>query len=171
MISREIAWGALFVALGLTFPILFHMVGLGPMFLPMFLPVLGAGLLLQPVQAALVGLVTPMLSAVLTGMPPLAPPMAPIMSVEGVVVAAVSGLLYQRLRWNIYLAAAVAVVAQRLVMALLIAALAPLFGLPGPLAAFGALAQGLPGVVLLIGPVPFLVRRFESSAGGSHAAG
>lgn len=163
MTLREMVWGALFVALGLTIPVLFHTIGLGAAFLPMFLPILAAGLLLRSVPAGLVGLVTPPLSALLTGMPPLVPPIAFVMAVEGVILGTLSSFLYRRLQWNIFLATAAAVLVQRMVMTLLIMVLAPLFGLPGPLAALGLLAQGLPGVSLLIFAVPFLIRYLEKT--------
>ena len=83
------------------------------------------------------------------------------MSAEGLVLGLLASVLYGRLRWNIYLTAVIAVAVQRTVMALLIAVLAPLFGLPGPLAALWKLLHGLPGMALLIGFVPFLVRRLE----------
>jgi len=163
MTLREIVWSALFIALGLTIPVLFHTVGLGAAFLPMFLPILTAGLLLRPVPAGLVGLVTPPLSALLTGMPPLMPPVAFIMAVEGAILGTLSSFLYRRLQWNVFLAATSAVIVQRTVMVLLTMVLAPLFGLPGPLAALGWLVQGLPGVSLLIFAVPFLIRYLENT--------
>jgi hypothetical protein len=163
MALREVVWSALFIALGLTIPVLFHTVGLGAAFLPMFLPILAAGLLLRSVPAALIGLVTPPLSALLTGMPPLMPPVAFVMAVEGVILGALSSFLYRRLQWNIFLTAAAAVLVQRTVMILLTIVLAPLFGLPGPLAALGLLAQGLPGVSLLIFAVPLLIRYLEKT--------
>ena len=169
MTAREIALSALFIAAGLAVPVFFHAVGLGSAFLPMFLPVLAAGLLMRPLPAVVVGMLTPPISSLLTGMPPLAPPIAPVMSAEGLALGLLSSVLYRRLRWNIYLTAVVAVAAERTVMALLIAAFAPLFGLPGPLAAFWKLLQGLPGAALLIGFVPFLVRRLESTMGKSDA--
>ena len=162
---REIAWSALCIALGLAVPVVFHGLGLGATFLPMMLPILAAGLLLRPLPAGLVGAVTPPISALLTGMPPLMPPVALVMAVEGLVLGVVSSVLYRRLQWNIFGAAAAAVLGERLAMLLLTMALAPLFGLPGRLAAFGMLAQGLPGVGLLVLAVPFLVRRLEVAAG------
>ena len=161
MTPREIALSALFIALGLAIPVLFHAVGLGSTFLPMFLPILAAGLMMRPFVAALVGIVTPLLSALLTGMPPLAPPIAPIMSAEGLVLGVLSSVCYRRLGWHIHLSALAAVCVQRLVMASLMALLAPFFGIPSALAAFGALLKGIPGVGLLVIAVPFLVRRLE----------
>lgn len=168
MTAREIAQSALFVAMGLTVPMLFHAAGLGSAFLPMFLPVLAAGLMLRPALGGMVGFLTPLASALLTGMPPLAPPIAPVMAVEGLALGGLSGWLYRGRGWNICLASAVAVAVERLLMALLRAAMAPLFGLPGPLAAFGSLVNGLPGTALLIGLVPALARRVEKAMGAAR---
>ena len=161
MAIREITCGALFVALGLVTPILFHAVGLGSVFLPLFLPVLASGLCLRPLPAGLVGLLTPLLSSLLTGMPPMMPPFAFVMSVEGLVLGTVSAVLYRRAGWNIYMAAAVAVTAQRVIMATLTAFLAPWFGLPGPMAALVFLLYGLPGVFLLVVLVPAVMKRLQ----------
>lgn len=161
MSLREITWGAVGIALGLVVPVLFHALGLGPVFLPMFLPLLAVGLLMGPLVAGLVGFATPLLSAMLTGMPPLAPPVAIAMAVEGAALGILASWLYRIRHWNIYLAAAVAVLAQRTAMVGMAMALAPLFGLPGRLAALGMLLEGLPGVALLILAVPLLVRYLE----------
>lgn len=158
---REIALSALFIALGLAVPVLFHAVGLGSTFLPMFLPILAAGLMQRAAVAGLIGLVTPMLSALLTGMPPLAPPIAFIMATEGLVLGTVSAICYRRMGWHILASAFAAVCLQRLVMACLMALLAPAFGIPAAVAAFGALVKGLPGVGLLVIAVPLLVKRLE----------
>ena len=161
MTLREVTLSGVFVAVGLAIPMLFHMVGLGAAFLPMFLPILAVGLLQPPLPAALVGLTTPVVSALLTGMPPLMPPIAVAMAFEGATLGALSSLLYRRLEWNIYLAAAMAVLAERLVMVMATMLWAPWFGLPGRLAAVGMLAQGLPGVGLLVLAVPSLVRKLK----------
>ena len=161
MTPREITLSALFIALGLAVPVLFHAVGLGSTFLPMFLPILAAGLMMRPFLAGLIGVMTPVLSALVTGMPPLAPPIAPIMSAEGLALGALSSICYRRLGWHIHLSALAAVCLQRLVMAFLMALLAPFFGIPSFLAAFGALLKGTPGVGLLVIAVPCLVKRLE----------
>lgn len=158
---RELTWGAACIALGLAVPALFHAVGLGSVFLPMFLPLLAAGLLLPKLPAVMVGALTPPLSALLTGMPPLVPPVAPVMAIEGAVLGLLSSWLYRDRGWQIVLAAAVAVLGQRLIMVMVTMILAPLFGLPGRLAALTLLLQGLPGVLLLVLGVPLLVRRFQ----------
>lgn len=59
----------------------FHLIGMtGPITLPMHIPVLIGGLLLSPL-ALLLGIVTPVVSSLLTGMPVIYP-MAIIMAFE-----------------------------------------------------------------------------------------
>ena len=58
------------VALGVVLPLVVHSLGMSPRaFLPMHFPVFLAGLLLSPVYAALVGIMTPALSSGFTGFP------------------------------------------------------------------------------------------------------
>ena len=156
--ARELVLAGLCVALGLTVPWLIHVAGggsLGRVLLPMYLPVLLAGLLLRPPLAVLVGVLTPVLSSALTGMPPPLP-ILPLMVGELAVLAGVASLLHQRLRLNVWVAAVAAVLAERLALALLAAGLGGWLGLPVPWAVYvgGALVAGLPGVALLLAVVP-----------------
>ncbi|MDI6828708.1 MAG: hypothetical protein QME62_09515, partial [Armatimonadota bacterium] len=81
--ARELAIAGLLGALGLLLPIAFHALGWGGrVFLPMHLPIMAAAFLISPGTAVSVAVVVPFLSAVLTGMPPLAPPVAVLMAIE-----------------------------------------------------------------------------------------
>ena len=72
--TRQLTVSGFFIALGLILPMLFHLAGgMGVVFLPMHLPVLLAGFFLGPRFGLLVGIITPLLSSLLTGMPPLLP--------------------------------------------------------------------------------------------------
>ena len=68
---KQLTLSAFFLALGLVLPFAFHSFGpqAGTVFLPMHIPVLLCG----PAYGALVGMLTPLLSSALTGMPPLMP--------------------------------------------------------------------------------------------------
>ncbi|CDZ75732.1 putative membrane protein [Peptoniphilus sp. ING2-D1G] len=80
--TKEIVLASLFIAAGLIIPMIFHTFHLGgPTFLPMHLPVLLAGMILPPSTALLVGVLTPVLSSLFTGMP-LIYPILPIMVAE-----------------------------------------------------------------------------------------
>lgn len=89
---RTVAQTGLFVALGILLPILFHQVSLGGrIFLPMHIPVLLAGALIGPVSGLIVGIISPGLSFLLTGMPPAL--RVPLMTLELPIYGLVFGLL------------------------------------------------------------------------------
>ncbi|MEG1849999.1 MAG: ECF transporter S component, partial [Oscillospiraceae bacterium] len=73
--TKQLVTAAMFTALGVLFPQLFHLFGAvaGKVFLPMHIPVLVCGLVCGPMSGALCGLLTPLLSSTLTGMPALFP--------------------------------------------------------------------------------------------------
>ena len=68
---KQLTLSAFFLALGLVLPFAFHSFGpqAGTVFLPMHIP----GFVCGPAYGALVGMLTPLLSSALTGMPPLMP--------------------------------------------------------------------------------------------------
>lgn len=70
--ARTVATAALVCALSVLVPQVFHLIGgkpLGNAFLPMHLPVLLGGYLLNPAAAMLCGMLSPILGFLLTGMP------------------------------------------------------------------------------------------------------
>ena len=70
---KSMVLAALFMALGIVLPIALHAIpDAGKIFLPMFLPVLVGALFLPWQYALAVGVFTPLLSTLLTGMPPVA---------------------------------------------------------------------------------------------------
>lgn len=165
MNTRTITLGAMFVAIGLVLPMLFHTVGLGATFLPMHIPVLLAGLFVGPALGLMVGAITPLLSSFLTGMPPLAPPIAQAMIFELATYGFLAGLGYQRWRLGIYPTLLLAMLVGRFVYGLVGYFVLPWFGLKQipllyPLT-YG-LVSGLPGIALqliLIPGVVYLVER------------
>lgn len=163
--ARELALAALFCALGITVPMLFHVVGLGRTFLPMHLPVLLAAIVLRPPMAVLVGMLTPWASMLLTGMPPL--PIAVVMCVElSVLGGVVSGV---RLTGAPVWLAVVAGIAARIgVTWVITTALAGYLKLPPAAVGFASVLAGTPGIVLqlVVGPAAALalLRRQPQSA-------
>jgi len=153
---------AMLVALGIVLPMAFHVFGWsGRVFLPMHVPVLLAGFLLGPIPGVIAGASTPLLSSVLTGMPPFAPvPIALQMSVELAVFGLLSGIFYHVLKMHVFLSLLLTLIGGRLAFGLVSLAIFPLLGLRAvPLTAiFGAsLITGLPGLVLQIVAVPAIV--------------
>ena len=168
----EILVGAFFAALGVVVPILFHLVGLGRVFLPMHLPILAVGFFVSPIVAAAAGFVTPWVSSFLTGMPPL--PVAVLMSLELPVLAGIASLCYRALkgrvhksRWvgkiiAVWSSTVIAIVARIAVDLLLLAkVVAPILQLPAGSFGLAAVLAGTPGIVLQLTLVPAIVLAIE----------
>lgn len=158
-----VALCGLFVVIGIVFPFFTgHMFGIpGVILLPMHLPVLFCGLLLGPRWGALCGGLVPVLSSLLTGMPALYP-MMPIMAAQLLALGLVSGLLYQTVRFPLYLSLGLVVGAGWLVYGLLFYLL--FFAGNGALKAptlWVALMRGVPGIFIQLLLIPLLMKRVE----------
>ncbi len=150
----DLLLSGLLLALALTFPVLFHAVGLGSAFLPMFFPVAAAGFLVMPPLSLLVGGLAPLVSAVLTGMPPFYPPIAFIMMVEGLVLAGIPYLLHRKLKLNLHVSLAATLLLDRLVLLGLAMAVARLMDLPEGVLGLASALRGLPGIVVMMVVIP-----------------
>jgi hypothetical protein len=107
------------VGLGLLLPfVTAHAFGMpGTIFLPMHIPVLLIGLFCGPMYGAIGGILIPVLSSLLTGMPPFFP-MLPIMTGELFTYGLVSGLLFHKAKMPIFPALLISMVSGRLVYGL-----------------------------------------------------
>ncbi len=158
--TRWIAQSALFLALTLVLPLGFHAFGVaGRVFLPMHIPVLLAGFLVGPTSGLVVGLMSPALLHLLTGMPPSYA--VPLMSLELPLYGLVAGLTYKRMKINIYISLLVSMLVGRLMFALGLFVLGMFMELPYTAAIFfsagGPMIAGLPGIVLQLFLVPLIV--------------
>ncbi len=157
--ARELALGGLFGALGIALPLAFHAAQLGKMMLPMHFPILILGLLVRPAIAGTVGAIVPLLSALLTGMPPLAPPTAIMMCFELAALGATASVLASRLRWNPWAASVGAILVARTVLGLAVIAVGPLLGFRVSAFAYvaAAVVAGLPGIIIQLATIPLLI--------------
>ncbi len=164
--ARWITHSALYLALAVTLPMAFHLLGnaagypiAGRVFLPMHLPVLLAGFLVGPASGVVVGLLAPTISHLLTQMPP--PYAVPLMSVELPIYGLVAGIAYNRLKLNIYVALVAAMIVGRIMFGLSLFVLGMFIDLPYTAAKWfstgGAIVSGLPGIALQLILVPILV--------------
>lgn len=159
--NRYIALSGLFVALGLMLPALFHAMGLGSVFLPMFWPVALAGFFLPwPFAAAVAGL-TPILSSLMTGMPPVSPPILHLMVAELISLALVVALLHQTVRWGLFWILLTGLAVSRLVCFFAARVLAEWLGLPASWSALAMVAKGVPGIIGMLLLLPLLTRRLQ----------
>ena len=161
---RELILAGLAIAIGILLPMLFHSLGLGgPVFLPMHIPVIIFGAFLSPILALLVGMLTPLLSALITGMPVLFP-IAPIMIVElGIYGLMMSLLLYRKKDVSItrfIISLLIAMAAGRAAAGIVVFLLVNLAGakLPANPLIFlkGAIVTGIPGLIIQIIILPLL---------------
>ena len=115
--TKKLVFAALCIALGVALPVAFHGVpNAGNIFLPMHIPVLIAGLLCGPWLGVAVGALTPLLSCLISGMPPVAylPSMICELAAYGLVAGLLAWLI--RGRFGIVISLMGAMVAGRLVM-------------------------------------------------------
>ncbi|MBN1560180.1 ECF transporter S component [candidate division KSB1 bacterium] len=152
----------MFIALAILFPMLFHAVGLGIAFIPMFWPLAAASFLLPTALAVSVGILAPLLSSLLTGMPPISPPILYLMIIELALLTGAISSLYHSTRLGLVWILLISLCLSRLVSFFLVAVVAPLLGLPGKIFSAGLIAQGLPGVIAIIIIVPVAINRLKN---------
>lgn len=156
---------AAMAGLALVLPVAFHLTGLGSKFLPMLLPLLLNGFFVTIPWAVLTGALAPLISSVATGMPPLYPPVAVAMSIEGAVLGGVAAALYRGRRRRLWIALLAAIALGRGSALATTFLLARLFSLPPAFASAAVLVQGLPGVALQVAVVPLVVAALSRRRG------
>ena len=153
---KDLVLAALFLALGVLFPMIFHAFGAGSTFLPMHIPVLLCGLIVGWRYGAAVGFIVPILSSFLTGMPPLFPT-AVAMMFELCAYGLLTGLLYKKT--NIYVSLLGAMLGGRIVSGVANAILMGVAGNEYGFSAFisASFVTSLPGILIQIIFVPLVV--------------
>lgn len=162
--TREIVIGGLLLAAGILVPMVFHMFGAtGPIALPMHIPVLIGGFLLSPTLALLLGIITPIVSGILTGMPVMFP-MSIIMAFELGVYGLVASLATRKLKLSPLPALIIAMIIGRISAAISVALLVQLFGVKmNPIVYIkGAIVTGIPGIIIQLILIPSLIYAINS---------
>ncbi len=156
--TQKMASTGLLMAVGLLLPSFFHMFGAGVVFLPLHIPVLLCGLVCGAPYGAVCGFILPLLSSLLTGMPPLFPT-AGAMSLELCCYGVICGVLYRVYAKNIYVTLLVSMLCGRLVSGLANAVFLGLSGGEYSLQIFltSSFVTGFPGMVLQVLLIPTLV--------------
>ena len=149
--TKELVLSGLLIALGLVLPMAFHLFKAGgPVFLPMHIPVLLGGMILSPVFALLVGVLTPIVSNLLTSMPPLMP-MLPIMIVELGLYGLVASILRKKLNLNVFISLIISMIIGRIGAGLVVYVMTSVFAVQfAPPIAFviGGISKGIPGIII-----------------------
>lgn len=157
---KKLVFAAACAALCLVLPMAFHAIpNAGQVILPMHIPVLLCGLVCGWPYGGVCGLIGPLLSSLLTGMPPAA--MLPSMMVECCVYGFASGLMMKYVRTgkpmaDLYISLVAAMIAGRVVAGFAKA----LIFTPG-VAPFAwvttSLITGIPGIVIQLVLMPLVV--------------
>ena len=156
---REGLTAGAFGAAALLLPFLFHMLQLGHVFMPMYLPLTALAFYVSPAVAATTAFLVPLLSSILTGMPPMYPPIAPIMAIELAFIAGAIALA--RRRWPSTPAVAILVavlIAGRVLHVGLVYLASLAMDLPAEFLAGVSVLTGWPGLLLMIVVIPVLLR-------------
>lgn len=173
MNTKNYVYSALFIALGILLPIVFHLIGgpgLGRVLLPMHLPVLIGGAFLGPLFGLIIGLITPILSSLFTGMPPVVP-ILPIMIGELAIYGLVMGYFFKRIKMSGYLSLIITMLAGRIMASIIVMVLVFGFGF-GQLPAnpfiyiYGTITAGMPGIIGQLIIVPIIInylKRYNES--------
>ena len=163
MSTRKMIYTALFASIGIILPQFIHIIGgpsLGPILLPIHLPVFIGAMLLGSKSGVLIAIVS-LFIGFLLGMPPY--PIIVFMFFEMIVYGFVSGLLYYKLKLNIYislisaklLGMITALITINIALELTNVSLPPLFG------SIAMFSVGMPGIVIQLIIVPIIVIRLK----------
>ena len=152
----------MFMALAVLFPMLFHAFGAGSILLPMFWPVLAAAFFVNFPFAIAVGVLSPIVSTLLTGMPPISPPILHILVIELVALAMVTNGLYRKTSLGILWPALIGLLISRIVLFFIVTLFAPLLGLPPQLFSLAMVFKGVPGVVAMLIIISIIVSRIKN---------
>ena len=157
--ARNLAIAGLLLAIGIVLPYLFMLFGTEPgkIFSPMDLTILLGGLILGWRYGLALGIVTPILSSVLTHMPPLFPIAITMMFQLGV-MGLVTGLLRNKVNnfINVVIAEIIANIVYAIVLVILLGMGHHHVAIEGAL--FGVFVKGFPGILLQWIIIPYLAK-------------
>lgn len=156
---KDIVIGGLLLAVGVLIPSIFHNTGIpGNVFLPMHIPVLLGGFLLPPSLAFILGLATPLINFLVTGMPVIFP-IGIIMIFELGFYGLIASLLYRKLRVPNIISLVISMIVGRIVAGGVVYILALLFGakLDPVIFVKAGVSTGIPGIIIQLILVPTLL--------------
>lgn len=165
MRTKKITFGAMCLALSILLPQVFHLIGMqqaGSVFLPMHIPVFIGGMLLGPIYGICLGVLAPLISFLLTGMP--GSDRILFIIAELATYGLVSGMLFHNFKLNekkmgSLICLIISMAAGRFVYGLALVLASNLLGI-----SFGgfntvliAISTGIPGIIIQLLFVPNIV--------------
>ena len=158
--SKRLVYTAVCAALCVVLPMAFHSIpNAGTIFLPMHIPVLLCGLVCGWPFGLISGVIGPLLSSVITGMPPAA--MLPSMMVECACYGCITGLMMKFVHTKKPLADLYISMVTAMVLGRVLAGFAKSFILSPGTAPFAwvttSLVAGIPGIIIQLILIPLVV--------------
>ena len=169
-LTKEAAFVLITVVCAVVLPQIFHAAGvifgiggaLGQMFLPMYIPVLIFGFYRGPVSGAVAGLLAPLASFAVTGMPAAA--MLPFITIELIATGLLAGAFAASKLPAVLRVLAVQVGAKIVRLAAFAISLYAANGALSASALFAGILTSVPGVILQLVIVTFLIVKKEKNA-------
>ena len=163
---NEMVRAAVLIAIGIILPLFFHTIkNAGSIFLPMHIPVLIGGFILSPAYAVSVGILSPLLSHLFTGMPPF--PFVFVMIFELAAYGFFTSLLYNKIKLGLYPSLISAMLLGRIVNILGVYFIIHLFmGKQFKLSIVlsGLFLKGLPGIIIQLLLIPLIIKALNKSS-------
>ncbi len=178
--SRRLLIAGVLTGFGGFFGVPFHLLQLGAIWTPLFIPIGIAACMVEPYLAILAAMIIPLLSGLQTGMPSFTPPFIWLVGTEAVIFGIIISLFRFKLHYSRRISVLSGVLAGKLGLFLYVF----LMGHPSPEAHYGALTariadgnlwlmtapwksvlSGMPGALLVLLAVPFIVKLIEEHAG------
>lgn len=162
MNTKKTVMSGLILAFGILIPYVFHMTGInGSIFLPMHIPILLAGFVVGPLYAFILGIITPILNHLISGMPQF--PMVLVMIFELATFGFVSGFIYKKSK-NIIISLISSIIIGRMVGAIIVLLIGTVFNIkfiPINVYLTGAFITGLPGIIIQFILIPIIVKALD----------
>ena len=161
--TKKLTYSALFLALCVVFPLAFHFIPNGGQILsPMHIPVLLCGMICGPVMGLTCGLLGPLMSSLITKMPPLSLAVLPAMMAECAVYGLVSGLLMKFVRTkseyaDMYISLVAAMLSGRIIGGITQALFHTSGGYSFATWVTGYFVTSLPGIAFQLALIPSLI--------------
>ncbi|MCT4606305.1 MAG: ECF transporter S component [Marinisporobacter sp.] len=171
--TKDLMLSGLLLAMGILLPMFFHSVGMmGKIFLPMHIPILIGGFILSPYLAVFLGMITPLVSGGLTGMPVMFP-MAVIMAFELGTYGLMVSLAVRKMKLSVIPSLIIAMLSGRVVGGVIVFILVQFFGLKMNPILFikGAIVTGLPGIGIQLVMIPSIIYGLKGITKGKWIEG
>ncbi|MFB3896228.1 MAG: hypothetical protein ACE14V_07995 [bacterium] len=159
-LSRRLLIAGAIAGFGWFFSFPFHLLGIGGIFTPLWIPAGVAACLVPPLIAVLMAILLPLCSTIFTGMPPFTPPVFWLVTGELVIYSYTISLCYHHYKMKNYWSVLLGSIADKLILMLFILLIDSLDRIQ-PWLNWHSLTKGIPGIILAIILVPLIVHWLE----------